>query len=133
MQPTFQQGERVIVSPYLVGGPGRGDVIVFQPQVPSTSDYIKRVVGLPGDHITISGGAVLVNGNVVNEPYVQGAPTFCSGPWCDLTLGPNQYFVLGDNRLASSDSRSFGPVSMDHIHGKAWLRYFPFTDVQPFW
>jgi signal peptidase I len=130
MQPTYHQGQRVFISKYLFGGPGRGDVIVFKPPVPSTEEYIKRVVGLPGDHVQVRDGQVWVNGQSLDEPYVHGGTTTCFSTWCDITLGANQYYVMGDNRSNSSDSRFFGPVAGDHISGKVWLRYFPFADFE---
>ncbi len=142
MQPNFFTGERLIVNrlgfmhigdlPFAqllpFGAPHRGDVIVFDPPVPSPDDYIKRIVGVPGDHVQIIGSKVYVNGQQLSEPYLHGVQTACGGPWCDVHLGPDQYYVLGDNRGNSSDSRFWGPVSTDRIVGSAWLVYFPFKD-----
>jgi signal peptidase I len=130
MQPTFQQGQRVAIGKYLFGGPGRGDVIVFHPPAPTKDEYIKRVIGLPGDHVQVQGGQVSVNGVPLNEPYLHQVVTTCAGPRCDITLGADQYYVMGDNRPNSSDSRAWGPVAGDRISGKAWLRFFPFTDFR---
>lgn len=131
MQPIFHTGERLFVNRaiYRFHAPEHGDVIIFKPPIPSHDEFIKRVIGVPGDHVVISGGRVSVNGQVLSEPYIHGAVTDCAGQWCDLVLGPNQYYVLGDNRPSSSDSRVWGPVQADSVVGEAWLIYFPFKDV----
>jgi signal peptidase I len=142
MQPTLHTGERLIVSrlDYLqIGGvsltrllpfdaPHLGDVIVFNPPVVSPDAYIKRIVGLPGDRVSIVGGTVYVNGERLAEPYLHDIPTDCGGRWCDVRLGQSEYYVLGDNRSNSSDSRFWGPVGAERIIGSAWLVYFPFKD-----
>ena len=128
MQPTYHTGQRLFVLRYFFHDPNQGDIVVFHPPVPSKDDYIKRVVGGPGDHIAVKDGRVAVNGLLLNEPYLNGVRTPCAGRWCDLTLGPDEYFVMGDNRPASSDSRAWGPVTKDQIVGRAWLLYYPFSD-----
>jgi signal peptidase I len=125
MQPTYHSGQRIFVTSYFLGSPSRGDVIVFKPPVNQNEDYIKRVIGLPGDHVQIDGGVVYVNGQELSEPYLHDVNTDCAGRWCDVTLGPNQYYVMGDNRPNSSDSRFWGPVSGSAIAGRAWLRFYP--------
>jgi signal peptidase I len=130
MQPTFHQGQRIFITKYLVGSPAHGDVIVFKPPVQSPDDYIKRVIGLPGDHVVVQGGTVTVNGQALAESYVHGQVTSCGGRYCDVTLGPDEYFVLGDNRPDSSDSRFWGPVKGENIRGKAWLRFYPLGDFK---
>jgi signal peptidase I len=129
MEPTYHSGERVLVSRYLTGSPGRGDVVIFDPPVRSREDFIKRVIGVPGDRVTIRNGRVFVNGQPLAEPYLQGRQTTCSGRWCDVTLGADQYYVMGDNRPNSSDSRTFGPVAGDRIRGKAWLVVYPLSEI----
>ncbi|MCX7681780.1 MAG: signal peptidase I [Anaerolineae bacterium] len=126
MEPTLRDGQYIIVSKvvYLLHPPERGDVIVFRLPDNPGEDYVKRIIGLPGEYIEMQNGTVLVNGKPLDEPYVQH-PGFYSGTW---TLGENEYFVLGDNRLNSSDSRTWGVFSGDHIVGKAWLCYWPPED-----
>lgn len=123
MEPTLHNGELVIVSKlhYFLGEPRREDVIVFHlPQDPD-QEYIKRVVGLPGDHIEIKEGQVLVNGERLEEPYLDYAPIY-SGSW---DVPQDSLFVLGDNRNNSSDSHEWGPVPLDYVVGKALLVYWP--------
>lgn len=130
MQPTFQQGQRIFVAKYVVGSPAHGDVVVFKPPVASQDDFIKRVIGVPGDHVVVRDGVVSVNGQPLDEPYVHGAISACGGQYCDVTLGADEYYVMGDNRPNSSDSRYWGPVKGSNIKGHAWLRYFPFGDFK---
>ena len=130
MQPTFHQGQRIFVAKYVVGSPAHGDVIVFKPPVPSQDDFIKRVIGVPGDHVVVRDGVVSVNGQQLDEPYIHGAISACSGQYCDVTLSPDEYYAMGDNRPNSSDSRYWGPVKGSSIKGHAWLRYFPFGDFK---
>ncbi|MHB8752921.1 MAG: signal peptidase I [Aggregatilineales bacterium] len=91
-------------------------------------DLIKRVIGLPGDTVQIKAGHASINGTPLDEPYTadQFCDRNCDGTW---QLSPNQYFVLGDNRNNSSDSRVFGPIDRSLIVGKAWVRYWPLPDV----
>ena len=128
MQPTYHTGQRVFVTRYFFHSPRRGDVIVFHPPAVSRDDFIKRVIGSPGDHVVVKDGRVWVNGALLEEPYLPAAQTTCFGRWCDVTLGADEYFVMGDNRANSSDSRSWGPVQRDRIVGKTWLLYYPFSD-----
>jgi len=123
MLPTFQPGQYVVVDKlsYLLGKPQRGDVIVFQYPLAPDKDYIKRVIGLPGETVSIGGGVVSVNGQPLNEPYIATPPNL-GGTWA---LSPDQYFVMGDNRNNSSDSRSWGPLERKYLIGKAVLVYWP--------
>jgi signal peptidase I len=121
---------------YLFRGPRRGEVVVFHPPLPSVlgsgeRDFIKRVIGLPGEHVLIRDGRVYIDGQELVEPYLRSAQTHCGGQWCDVVLGPDEYFVMGDNRGNSSDSRLWGPVRGDKIIGKAWFVYLPFDDFGP--
>lgn len=131
MQPTYHTGQRIFVAKYLFHGPRRGDVVVFEAPFAGRDDLIKRVIGVPGDHVLIKDGRVWVNGELLDERYLRGVATFCSGRWCDITLGPDEYYVMGDNRPNSGDSRLWGPLNGDAIAGKAWLVYYPFTDFGP--
>jgi signal peptidase I len=130
MEPNFYTSERVIVDrvSMLFGGPSRGDVVVLDS--PATPDelLIKRVIGLPNERIVLRGGRVYINGKLLDEPYIAD---FCTSRSCDgeWQLGPDQYFVLGDNRSHSLDSHSFGPIARDAIKGIARVRYWPLTGV----
>lgn len=118
---------------YIFHGPERGDVVVFDPPTPHTGtrDYIKRVIATPGDRVRVTDGQIFINDQAMTEPYLPGVQSFCGGSYCEVTLGPNQYFVMGDNRANSFDSRHFGPVPGERIVGKAWLIYMPFSDFGP--
>lgn len=111
--------------------PNRGDIVVLNPPGDSDKPYIKRVIGLPGESISFRDGYVYINGQKLNEPYIDGAKTFCEGrSWCSMESIPDgMVFVLGDNRPDSEDSRFFGPVSVDDLLGKAWLTNWPLSDA----
>lgn len=117
------------------GEPERGDVIVFTPPEPGQQKpYIKRVIALPGDHVQITDDrTVLVNGVELEEEYIGDYTTRCTNsPMnCDVTVPPGHVFTLGDNRNGSEDSRFYGMVSEDRIIGKAWMVYWPITDIGP--
>lgn len=121
--------QRVI---YPFHQPRRGDIVVFEYPRDVSKDYIKRVIGLPGDTIEIRDGEVLVNGAPLNQPYLADARTFCvTGYACQngpIEVPPGHVFVMGDNRANSSDSREWGPLPLDRVIGKAWLIYFPLTE-----
>lgn len=123
MEPSLHNGQYLIVSKisYLFGEPRRGDVVVFVAPGNGKEDYIKRIIGLPGEEVEIRDGAVWINGYRLEEPYLK-SPIPYTGSW---TLGPDEYFVLGDNRANSSDSHSWGPLPRKNIIGKAWLCYWP--------
>jgi len=125
MQPTMHPDEYVLVDKvsYMVGRPQRGDIVVFQyPLATETErDFIKRVIGLPGDTVSIHGGVVRVNGQPLTEPYISAPPLY-DGTW---TLNANQYFMLGDNRNSSSDSHSWGPLETKYLIGRAAFVYWP--------
>lgn len=125
MEPNLHDGEYVLIDKvsYTLRTPERGDIVVFVR--PGERDYIKRVIGLPGDTVEIRGGRVLVNGVALDEPYLQ-QPTNSS--YAARMVEPGHYFVMGDNRNNSSDSRSFGPISFNSIVGRAWLVYWPPAD-----
>lgn len=132
MQPNFADGQRIIVSRlhYLFGEPARGDIVIFNSPAsrPGDPPLIKRVIGLPGETIEIRETLVYVNGSSLNEPYINEP---CSVNRCRdevWQLGPEEYFLMGDNRNNSRDSRSFGPVAADALIGEALLRYWPPSD-----
>jgi signal peptidase I len=129
MEPTFSGGEYLIVDElsYHLGNPSRGDVIIFRPPLDPKVFYIKRVIGLPNETVEIKSGKVIIKnsshpeGFVLDESYVKN-----QGEKDETTvLGAGQYFVMGDNRPVSYDSRSWGPVSRNMIVGRAFLRLLP--------
>lgn len=129
MEPTFHDQELVLVDKwtYLFHKPVRGDVVVFVAPPDPSQDYIKRVIGLPGDVVTIQGTQVYVNGKLIQEAYVK--PYNQGNPWTSFTnrvIPPNDYFVLGDNRGGSSDSRDWGCLPRANIIGRVGLVYWPF-------
>ncbi len=124
MEPNLHDGQYLIISKlaYYLHPPERGDVVVFHfPRNPSR-DFIKRVIGLPGEKVEIRGESVFVNGEELEEPYALHTGRYAWGP---QILAENEYFVLGDNRDSSSDSHNWGPLSRDAILGKAWISYWP--------
>ena len=123
MEPSMHSGEFVIVNKlaYKIGSPQPGDIIVFHPPRNPQEDYIKRVIGLPGDQVVITDGGVQVNGQVLDEPYILQPPRY-SASW-DVPEG--HLFVLGDNRNNSSDSHNWGPVPLKDVIGKALFVYWP--------
>lgn len=129
MEPSLHNQELVIVDKwsYFFHVPNRGDVVVFVAPPNPTQDYIKRIIGLPGDVISIQDTKVTVNDQVLRESYVdpqrQGNPY---APITQLTIPQGAYFVLGDNRNGSSDSRDWGCVPQQNIIGRAALVYWPF-------
>ncbi|MFM7225727.1 MAG: signal peptidase I [Actinomycetota bacterium] len=128
MIPTLQENDRVVVNKlsYRLHGVDRGDIIVFTtpPGVPEDyKDLVKRVIGLPGDTVEGLNGRVLVNGKVLDESYLpEGTSTSQFGP---KIIPPNSFWVMGDNRSNSTDSRSFGPIPKRSIVGHAVLRIWP--------
>jgi signal peptidase I len=128
MEPSFHDGDYVIVNriAYQIGDIQRGDVIVFPYPLNEEDDYIKRVIGLPGDRVAVYGGVVYVNGDPIEEPYIMEQPR---DDKAELIVPEGYVFVMGDNRNASSDSRSWGPLQVEKIIGKAVFRYWPFTDL----
>lgn len=126
MWPTLETGQFVLVErvSYRFSEPRRGDIVVFEyPRAPQ-EDFVKRIIGLPGETLEIQNGSVYINGNLLAEPYVRGQQTLAYRP-IKVTLGPDEYFVMGDNRAASSDSRTWGPLPRRNIIGRAWLSYWP--------
>ncbi len=127
METNFHDGEYLIIEKlsYRFGSPQRGDVIVFHYPLNPQRDFIKRIIGLPGETVQVRAGHVDINGQVLNEPYAPAEPLYNWGP---ETVPPDSYFVLGDNRNNSSDSHSWGFLPRDLIIGRAWLIYWPLND-----
>jgi len=130
MRPTLISGEWIVVNrlTYKLGTPRRGDVIVFLPPTNAqTDDLIKRVIGLPGETVEIRDGSVWIDGKILQESYAAGT-TAPDNRW---TLEAGQLFVMGDNRQLSLDSRSFGPIPMREVVGRAWIIYWPPSEWGP--
>lgn len=123
MTPNFEDGELILTEKvsYRFSAPKRGDVIVFKAPGTNKLDYIKRIIGLPGDHLVIDNGSIYINEQKLKEKY----ETQATQSEINLVVGEGQYFVLGDNRSASSDSRVFGPIDRSAIEGRAWVVYWP--------
>lgn len=123
MEPTLHNGEFVIVNKlaYQFGEPKHGDVIVFRYPRDPDQEYIKRVIGLPGDRVRIINGQVYVNDELIDEPYIAAAPRYQS----EWSVPKDALFVLGDNRNNSSDSHNWGPVPMEYVIGRALFVYWP--------
>ena len=149
MEPTLNQNEYLIVNklvylrfdptevldalPFYDGGvdetdryifhpPVRGEVVVFRSPRDQSRDFVKRVIGLPGDTVEIVDGTVYVNGLQLVEPYLDRKDNTTMAP---VEVEPGTVFVLGDNRGSSNDSRSWGPVPTENLIGRAWMRFWP--------
>jgi signal peptidase I len=110
---------------YLFRAPQRGDVVVFRFPGNPNRDFIKRIIGEPGDTVEIKNGTVYIDGGALDEPYITSKPTYTYGP---AEVPPKQYFVLGDNRNNSYDSHVWGFLPEENIIGQAWLSYWPKDD-----
>lgn len=135
MVPTFQNGDYLVIDElsYRFHQPRRGDVIVFHPpQEGKGIYYIKRVIGLPNETVTLTGTKVIITNDIdkigveLKEPYLQNI----SSDKMVVHVGPNELFVMGDNRPRSSDSRKWGTLPLDNITGRALLRLFPFRTLE---
>lgn len=127
MQPFLQHGHRVLVRSIIhqYCSPERRDTVIVQDPTSPSGYYVKRVIGLPGEHIFLRKGRVYVNGIALVEPYVVDDGEYSESLITRWILDCDEYFVLGDNRSDSRDSRRFGPVSSVQIVGKVVLRYWP--------
>jgi signal peptidase I len=137
MEPTLHIGDRILVNKlsYRLHGVRRGDIVVFAtpPKVvpePGINDLVKRVIGLPGDVISSSGGRVSVNGTPLHEPWL--ARDIVTTGIRTQKIPPGEYFVMGDNRSDSEDSRVFGPISKSLIVGRVEMRIWPLSRVHVF-
>lgn len=154
MLPTIEVNDRVMVNKlaYQVGSPQRGDIVVFrdpreapmEESIPEAvvrsvlealgirtrgrDDLIKRVVGLPGETVEVRDNRVLIDGTPLDEPYLFGEPFMPDEP--PVTLGPDEVFVMGDNRSASFDSRRFGPIALDALIGEAFVTIWPLSSFE---
>jgi signal peptidase I len=123
MEPSLHEGQFVVVNriAYRWNEVNRGDIIVFRFPLNPSRRFIKRVIGLPGNTVSIRGGDVFIDGQLLDEPYIAATPRY-DGEWI---IGPGEVFVLGDNRNNSSDSQNWGPLPTEEIIGKAVLVYWP--------
>jgi signal peptidase I len=138
MNPSLQDNDLVLASrvDYRLHAPERGDIVIVKDPYDPSQNFIKRVIGLPGDHVLIRAGHVYINSTRLDEPYLApdwhttaNWPAFPDGPDGEV-VPPGSYFVLGDNRDRSSDSRLFGYVGEGQIEGKAIVRFWPLSGVE---
>ena len=137
MEPNFYDHEYLIIDEisYRFREPARGDIIVFHYPLDPSEYFIKRIIGLPNETVEIKGGKIYITndeqkeGTALSEPYLASVSTFGDKK---VKLGSDEYFVLGDNRSSSLDSRHFGPLSRIYIVGRAWLRGWPLERIERF-
>lgn len=133
MEPNFHNGEYILTNKieYKLMDPKRGDVVIFKSPRNKDIDYIKRVIGLPGETVGLYNSHIVVNGKQLGELYLAPDVYIFGGSYLregsEVIIPPGKYFVMGDNRPHSSDSREFGPIPKEDFIGKAILRYWPFT------
>lgn len=131
MEPNFQNGEYILTDKisYRIHAPNRGDVVVFHSPQDERVDFIKRLIGVPGDMVKLVGGYVYLNGQKIEEKYINDPGQVLAGRFMregiEVDVPPGQYLVMGDNRLHSSDSREWGLVTSAEIVGRAFFRYWP--------
>ena len=131
MEPNFHDGEYLLTDKvsYRVGQPNRGDVIVFKAPPSHTDEFIKRIIGLPGDKVKVKEGKIYVNDQMITENYIPQEFVTKQGPMLaeneNVVVPENYYFVLGDNREHSLDSRAIGFIEKQYITGRAWVIYWP--------
>ncbi len=138
MQPSFQDGDYLIIDKlsFRISDPERGDIVVFKAPLEQSSFYIKRIVGLPSETVEIKDGGLIVynsdntEGWELKESYLENHPNTPGN--IKIKLQADEFFVLGDNREASYDSREWGSLKADRIVGKVWLRLAPINKVQAF-
>ncbi len=131
MEPTLHSGDRIFVSrvAYRISDVNRGDVIIIESPKNPDIEYVKRVIALPGETLLIKEGDVYIDGYLLEEPYLSEKTNLWENGFTEenipYVVPENHVFVMGDNRPRSSDSREFGPVSMESVIGKATIQYFP--------
>ncbi|MGI6423022.1 MAG: signal peptidase I [Candidatus Dojkabacteria bacterium] len=135
MHPTYKNGEYLMANKivYRFSSPKRGDVVIFK--YSDTQDFIKRIIAIPNDEVMIKDGAIYINDTKLDESgYLAETVVTNGGAYIhegqSIKVPEGHYFVSGDNRPNSSDSREFGPISKDRIKGKAWIVYFPFSEFR---
>lgn len=133
MSPNYPDGEYLLTEKvtYYLRNPERGDIVVFTPPISNTDEFIKRVIATPGETIKVSNGHVYINGQLLEEDYLKSTVLTSGGDYLaedtDYTVPEGKYFVLGDNRPNSSDSRFWGPITKAEISGRAWIIYWPLS------
>lgn len=131
MEPTFHTGEYILTSrvTYKMRNLERGDVVVFKSPKNPDIEYIKRIIGLPGDRVMIKNSDLYVNDNLIVETYISSRTNLWEQGYMkdgvEITVPEDEIFVMGDNRPRSSDSREFGPITIDSLIGQVFYRYFP--------
>ncbi len=134
MVPTFQNGQYILTNKieYKLHNPQRGDVVIFKAPNNPQKDYIKRVIGLPGERVILNNNVIYIDGQPLPESYLPPGLKTAPGSFLheneEIIVPEDKYLVLGDNRPGSSDGREFGPVHKSEFIGKAILRYWPFTE-----
>lgn len=134
MEPSFHNSEYILTDKisYRFRDPERGDVIIFKAPTNQDVDYIKRIIGLPGDRVKIQAGVIYINGKKLKESYISDSTNLLPGNFLqegiEIAVPERKLFVMGDNRQHSSDSREFGPIPMQSIIGRAFMRYWPITE-----
>ncbi|MBU0999963.1 signal peptidase I [Patescibacteria group bacterium] len=135
MVPTFQSNDYLITEKvsYRFRDPKKGEVIVLKNPRDESQEFIKRIIAVPGDSLHISKNSLFINGQKVNEDFLPPDTQTMSGAFIKedsiIKAGDNQYFVFGDNRNNSSDSRNWGPITKEEIVGRAFFRYYPIPDI----
>ncbi len=135
MYPTLENGDYILTNKigYTFGEPQRGQIIVFKEPRDESLDFIKRIIALPGDRLKIQNGKIFLNGNVLNEVYLHEDVTTLPATFLkdgqEVTVPEGRYIVIGDNRLASSDSREWGFITRDEIIGQAFFKYWPLYSI----
>ncbi len=127
MRPNFEPGDILLVRRGACESrpPRRGDVVIACDSKDSSRRYLKRIVGLPGEEVSLSEGMLYVDGSHLPEPYLGGLPAYVGLDSSSWRLGEGELFILGDNRAHSTDSRSFGPLAQGQIVGRVLLRFWP--------
>lgn len=131
MEPNFHDKEYLLTDKisYRLRSPKRGEVVIFKAPKNPELDYIKRIIGLPGERIKIENGSVFINGQLLKEEYLPKNEVISGGLFLpkgkEIKIPKDSYFVLGDNRSHSSDSREWGPIKRENIIGRAFFRYWP--------
>ena len=127
MRPAFHPGHRLLVASTDECRLTRGVAVIVDVPTGRGTRYLKRVVGLPGEHVRIEDGLLFVDNVHLLEPYLKGMPASLGLGFIDWTLKSDEYFVLGDDRARSTDSRKFGPIKQGQIIGIVWFRYWPLS------
>lgn len=135
MEPSFQNNNYLITEKitFKLHEPTHGEVIILRPPDNPSVNYLKRVIGIPGDSVDIKDGVVSVNDKKIDEPYIDGQKTLTvNGQELKITLRDSEFFVMGDNRNHSRDSRELGPIPVQNIVSHVWIRLYPFQQMKIF-